>query len=61
MIKKGDTVRVDFNGSQLTAIFRGRVEYIPNNVGDSWQFFDFAQQTDVYISEGCTITKLKDE
>lgn len=56
-IKVGDTVRVDFNGAQMTLCHRAEVLYVPCATGDSWIFRDTDTNNLHYVSEGCTITK----
>lgn len=56
-IEIGDTVRVDFNGAQLTLCFRAEVLHKPQATGESWQFRNLDTGAIHYVSEGCTITK----
>ena len=58
-IKEGDLVHVDFNTSQFTLCHEAEVLRIPCATGDSWVFKDVKNGTIHYVSEGCTITKLK--
>lgn len=60
-INVGDLVCVNFNTAQYTLCSRAEVLYIPGGTGDSWHFRDTSNDTIHYVSEGCTITKLKDE
>ncbi len=56
-IEKGDIVRVDFNGAQLTLCHRAEVLYVPEATGDSWIFRNTDTEEIHHVSEGCTITK----
>ena len=56
-INEGDTVRVDFNGSQITLSFKAIVLYKPCDIGDSWVFRDEETGFVHHVSEGCTISK----
>jgi hypothetical protein len=58
-IKEGDIVAVDFNGAQYTLCRSAIVEYIPCATGDSWVFKDTETGEVHYVSEGCTVTLLK--
>ncbi len=55
-IRKGDTVRVDFNGAQHTLAHRAEVLYMPCEVGDCWVLKNFDTGEIHYVSEPCTIT-----
>ena len=57
LIKEGDTVSVNFHGSQSTLVRDGIVRNVPCQTGDSWIVEDTEYQLIHYISEGCTITK----
>jgi hypothetical protein len=61
LIKKGDTVSVNFHTGQYTLCHKARVEYIPVATGDSWIFFDLDSFAIHYVSEGCTVTLLEKE
>ncbi len=56
-IKEGDTVTVNFNGSQVTLCRSAKILNIPNATGDSWVVEDSDTGYIHYISEGCTISK----
>lgn len=58
-ISEGDLVRVNFNNAQITLCESAKVLYKPQATGDSWIFEDVFDGTIHYVSEGCTITKLK--
>lgn len=58
-IEVGDIVAVNFNGAQYTLCSKARVIYSPIATGDSWIFLDELNGQLHYVSEGCTITKLK--
>ena len=59
-IREGDKVAVNFNNGQYTLTSNGIVRYMPRATGDSWIIED-AKTGDIhYISEGCTITKKKE-
>lgn len=57
MINVGDTVRVDFNGAQMTLAHRAEVLYKPLSEGDCWIFRNLDTEEIHYVSEKCTITK----
>ena len=54
----GDTVSVDFHGSQFTLCARAQLLQIPQATGDSWVVRDLKTNAIHYVSEGCTITRL---
>lgn len=58
-INTSDIVHVDFNNAQVTLCSRAEVLYMPGATGDSWHFRDCKTGEIHYVSEGCTITKLK--
>jgi len=58
-LKIGDTVRVDFNGAQMTLAYRAEILAIPAATGDSWVFRNLDSDELHYVSEGCTITRGK--
>lgn len=58
-ITVGDEVRVSFNNAQMTLSYRATVLYTPAATGDSWIFKDIESGELYYVSEGCTLTKLK--
>ena len=60
-IQAGDIVHVDFNGSQYTLCNKAEVMYIPCCAGDCWIFRDVETGHIHYVSEGCTVTKFKDQ
>lgn len=55
-IKKGDEVVVSFHNAKLT-LCRGIVKNVPCMTGDSWIIEDDDKNI-IYISEGCTVTKM---
>lgn len=57
-IRIGDLVSVSFHNVQFTLSSRAEVLHIPGGTGDSWIFRDEDGNVH-YISEGCTITKLR--
>ncbi len=60
-INIGDFVHVDFNNAQHTLCKRAEVLYGPPvAVGDSWIFKNTENEEIYYVSEGCTIIKLKE-
>lgn len=59
-ITNGNTVSVSFNGAQFTLSHKAIVRHVPIATGDSWVFEDVDSGDIHYISEGCTVTKLKD-
>ncbi len=58
-IKNGDLVSVHYHGAQMTLTPKAKVIHMLCNPGDSWVFEDIDTKTVYYVSEGCTITKLK--
>ena len=58
-IKEGDMVTVEFNGAQVTLTPLAEVLATPCATGDSWVFREVASDTVYYVSEGCTIRKVK--
>lgn len=58
-IEIGDIVKINFNNSQTTLCSKATVLYKPQATGDSWQFKDCATNEIHYVSEECTITKIK--
>ena len=58
-ISHGDTVRVNINNAHMTLSHKAKVHRIPAATGDSWVFEDLETGEAHYVSEGCTITKLK--
>jgi hypothetical protein len=58
-LNKGDKVRVDFNGAQMTLCHEAEVLHVPQATGDSWVFRNTRTQELHYVSEGCTITPLE--
>jgi hypothetical protein len=58
-IEVGDIVHVDFNCSQYTLSHEAEVLYKPLGIGDSWHFKDIKTGQIHYVSEGCTISKLR--
>lgn len=59
MIKVGDVVIVNFNQAQSTLCFNGKVLSMPMNSGEPWIIEDLDNGHLHYISEHCTITKIK--
>jgi len=59
-IQVGDIVRVDFNCSQCTLYFKATVLHIPCAIGDSWIFKDIKTEELAYVSEGCTVIRIKE-
>lgn len=57
----GDIVSVNFNNAQTTLCNRAEVIDIPIATGDFWHFRELWSDTVHYVSEGCTVTKLKDQ
>ena len=60
-IKIGDIVSVSFHNSKFTLLNQAEVLYMPSATGDSWHFKELNTDDIYYISEGCTILKLKDK
>ena len=60
MIKVGDEVIVNFHSVRFT-LCSARVDYIPCATGDAWHFTDLDNGDEHYVSEGCTITKTKEQ
>lgn len=58
-IQEGDIVTVNFNNSQYTLCKNAEVRHIPCATGDSWIFIDCDTGCTYYVSEGCTISKSK--
>jgi hypothetical protein len=58
-IKVGDKVHVDFNNTQTTLCHEAEVLWSPTNMGESWIFKDTTTGLVHYVSEGCTISKLR--
>lgn len=67
-IEVGDEVQVAFNNANKILCHRATVQAIPSQPGDSWIFQEllmdrrlgrWVQGALYYVSEGCTITKLK--
>ena len=61
IIESGDVVRVNFNNAQITLCKRAKVWAVPFSTGDSWQLEDLDTGEIHYISEGCTLTLIRDE
>lgn len=61
MIKKNDIVSVNFHNSQITLSENAKVLSVPMSPGESWIFEDLFQGLIHYVSEGCTVTKIKEE
>ena len=60
-IKEGDIVSVSFHSQKFTLLNRAEILHIANATGDSWQFREQSTGRIYYISEGCTIRKIKGE
>ena len=61
-IQIGDSVSVNFHGAMTTLCHRAKVISKPSQTGESWIFEDLDELTAGnihYVSEGCTVTKLK--
>lgn len=59
-IKELDIVIVNFNNAKFTLCKEARVLYVPCATGDSWIFRNLETDELIYVSEGCTIIKLRD-
>lgn len=60
-IKVGDYVSVEFSNAQFTLTKKAEVLAMPCGIGDSWIFRCCIYETIYHVSEGCTISKLKDQ
>lgn len=62
-IQVGDFVHVDFNCARFTLCHRAEVLHVPSTMNcveqNYWSFRDTATGQIHYVSEGCTISKLK--
>lgn len=56
-----DVVSVNFHGSKFTLCRKAILIKFPVGVGDSWVFKDVDTNQIHYISEGCTVTSIKEE
>lgn len=59
-IQQYDPVRVSFHGAQTTLCAYAMVLYMPCATGDSWVFQDLLSGTIHHVSEGCTVTRLRE-
>lgn len=57
-IKEKDTVSVNINCALMTLSPRALVLHIPRGTGDFWIFSCLNTGELIYVSEGCTVTKL---
>lgn len=60
-IRENDIVSVYFTSIQYALVKRGIVHHVPCNVGDSWHIEDLNTGDIIYISEGCTVIKKKED